>query len=59
MGGYYLNILNSTGQLVFNSPINQVVFTIDISQFGANGLYFLQILNANFNVVEVKHIVLH
>ena len=59
MGGYYLNILNSTGQQVFNSPINQAVFTIDISQFGANGLYFLQILNANFNVVEVKHIVLH
>ena len=58
-GGYIINILNSTGQQVFSSPVNQQTFTIDISQFGSNGLYYVQILNANLSVVEVKHIILH
>ena len=58
-GGYSINILNSAGQQVFNSPVNQQTFTIDISQFGSNGLYYIQILNANLSVVEVKHIILH
>ena len=39
-GGYIINILNSTGQQVFSSPVNQQTFTIDISQFGSNGLYY-------------------
>ena len=58
-GGYIINIINSTGQQVFSSPVNQQTFTIDISQFGSNGLYYVQILNANLSVVEVKHIILH
>ena len=58
-GGYIINILNSTGQQVFSSPVNQQTFIIDISQFGSNGLYYIQILNANLGVVEVKHIILH
>ena len=58
-GGYIINILNSTGQQVFSSPVNQQTFTIDISQFGSNGLYYVQILHVNLSVVEVKHIILH
>ena len=57
MNGYTITILNSGGQPVFNSLINAPTFTVNISQF-AMGTYYLQILDNNSNIVEVRHIVL-
>ena len=58
MSGYSINILNAQAQSVFSSPINVYNFLINVSQFGGTGTYFLQILDASMNVVEMRYIVL-
>ena len=58
MSGYTINIINAQAQQIFNSAINQQTFSINVSQFGATGTYYLQILDSNSNIVEVRHIVL-
>ena len=58
MSGYSINILNSGAQSVFSSPINAQTLSVNVSQLGATGTYFLQILDNNSNVVELRHIVL-
>ena len=58
MSGYTINIINAQAQQIFNSAISQQTFSINVSQFGATGTYYLQILDANNNIVEVRHIVL-
>jgi len=58
MAGYSIKIYNSIGQQLFQSNINQQQFSIDISQWGGNGLYFMELKDNNGNIVEVKKIVL-
>ena len=58
MSGYTINIINAQAQQIFNSAITQQTFSINVSQFGATGTYYLQILDSNSNIVEVRHIVL-
>ena len=58
MTNYSIKIINSLSQEVFNSTINQQTFTIDISQFGSTGLYYIQILDPGLQVVETRKIVL-
>jgi hypothetical protein len=58
MTGYSIKIYNSIGQQLFQSNINQQQFSIDISQWGGNGLYFMELKDNNGNIVEVKKIVL-
>ena len=59
LSNFTLKIINSTGQQVFNSPINVPAFTVNMSQFGGPGLYFLQIINPNNQVVQEKKIILN
>lgn len=53
-----LQIINSSGQQVFNSIINVPAFTVNMSQFGGPGLYFLQILNSGNQIIQEKKIIL-
>ena len=59
MSGYSIKIFNSLGQQKFQSAINQQQFTIDITQWGGNGLYFLNLLDASGNIIDVKKILLN
>jgi hypothetical protein len=59
MSGYSIKIFNSLGQQKFESAINQQQFTIDITQWGGNGLYFLNLLDASGNIIDVKKILLN
>jgi hypothetical protein len=58
MGSYTAKIVNSAGQQVFQSAINQQQFVIDARTIGGSGIYTLYITDANNNVVGVKKIVL-
>jgi hypothetical protein len=44
MNGYSIKIMNSLGQQVFLSTVNQQLFNIDITNWGGNGMYFLQLI---------------
>ena len=58
MGSYTAKIVNSIGQQVFQSVINQQQFVIDAKTMGGAGVYTLYITDANNKVVGVKKIVL-
>jgi len=59
MSGYTCEIVNALGQQIFSSLINQQTFTIDISTWTGNGLYFLKIKDASNTVIENRKIVLN
>ena len=58
MNGYTLKILNSIGQTVFTSPVNQQQSFIDISTWTGNGIYFVHLIDAQNNTIDVKKIIL-
>jgi hypothetical protein len=58
MAGYSVKITNALGQVVFNQPVNQQQFYIDLSSWGGSGTYFLYVIDAQQTVKETKEIVL-
>lgn len=58
MNGYSIKITNALGQVVFNQPVTQQSFYIDLSIWGGNGTYFLYVIDPNQTIKEVKKIIL-
>ena len=58
MTGYSIKIMNSLGQQVFQNTINQQQFNIDITSWGGNGMYFLQLIDKSGNIVDIRKILL-
>ncbi len=58
LGGYTLRITNSAGQEVYNQNITQAEVTLDLSNWGGNGLYVLYITDPQGEIIAVKQIVL-
>lgn len=58
MSGYSIKIINALSQEVFTSAINQQTSFIDLSSWSGDGIYFVQILDAQSNVIENRKIVL-
>ena len=59
MSNYSLVIINSLSQQVFSSQINTQQIQIPVSTLGAEGTYFIQILDGNNNLVTTKYLVLN
>jgi hypothetical protein len=57
MNTYTARINNSLGQTVFSQIINQQQFFIDLSTWTGNGIYYLDILDAQGNSIESKVII--
>jgi len=58
MNGYTLKIVNTLGQTVFSSPINQQTSYINLSTWTGKGIYYVQIYDASNNLTENRKIVL-
>jgi hypothetical protein len=58
MSGYTLKIINSVGQTVFTTPINQQTSYIDLSTWTGNGIYFVQLIDPQNNTIENRKIVI-
>lgn len=58
MAGYTLNIANILGQTVFTDEINRKESFINCSDWAGKGIYFVQIIDAQKNIVGVKKIIL-
>jgi hypothetical protein len=58
MSGYTLTIVNSIGQTVFTTPINQQTSYIDLSTWTGNGIYFVQLIDPQNNTIENRKIVI-
>jgi hypothetical protein len=58
MPGYTLKIFNTLGQTMYSSPINQQESTIDLSEWTGKGIYFVHIINAENNTIDIRKIIL-
>ena len=58
MIGYTIKIENNLGQQVFQSLINQQQFSINLSTWMGNGIYFLHLINPQNNSVTIRKIIL-
>jgi hypothetical protein len=58
MSGYTLTIVNSIGQTVFTTPINQQTSYIDLTTWTGNGIYFVQLIDPQNNTIENRKIVI-
>jgi hypothetical protein len=56
--GYQIKITNSLSQQVFQSTITQQQFYVDLSTWTGNGIYFVHIIDAQGNTIDIKKIVL-
>jgi hypothetical protein len=56
--GHQLKISNALGQQVFQSAITQQQFYVDMSTWGGNGIYFVNLINAQGVTIETRKIVL-
>lgn len=56
--GSSIKITDALGKTVFSSLINQQLFTINTTQFGARGVYTVQLIDGNQVIKETRKIVL-
>ncbi len=56
---YSLKIINVQSQVVFESDIDESEFQVNIDDFGSTGLYFMQVINDNSEIIDIKKIVLN
>jgi hypothetical protein len=58
MSGYTLTIVNSIGQTVFTTPVNQQTSYIDLSTWTGTGIYFVRLIDPQNNTIENRKIVI-
>jgi hypothetical protein len=58
MNGYTIKIVNSIGQTVFTTPINQQTSYIALTSWTGSGIYFVQLINPQNNTIENRKIVI-
>lgn len=58
LNGYQLKIINSLSQQVFQTNITQQTNYLNLTTWGGNGLYFVQIIDPQGNIIDIRKIVL-
>ncbi|MBK7909404.1 LamG-like jellyroll fold domain-containing protein [Candidatus Pollutiaquabacter sp.] len=58
LAGYTLRIDNSLGQTVHSNVISQQIYTIDLSTWTGNGVYFVYLINLAGHAIDVRKIVI-
>jgi hypothetical protein len=56
--GHQIKISNTLGQQVFQSAITQQQFYVNMSTWGGNGIYFVNLINAQGVTIETRKIIL-
>jgi hypothetical protein len=58
LSGYQLKIINSLSQQVYQTNITQQSNYLNLTTWGGNGLYFIQIIDPQGNIIDIRKIVL-
>jgi photosystem II stability/assembly factor-like uncharacterized protein len=58
LNGYTVKITNTFSQTVFTAPITQQQSYVDLSMWSGNGIYFVHLIDAQNNTIEIKKIIL-
>ncbi|MEN9323808.1 MAG: hypothetical protein RL699_1588 [Bacteroidota bacterium] len=56
--GWNIKITNALGQEVFSAPMNTQLYVVPLNSWSGQGMYFVKILNAQNEVVNIKKIIL-
>jgi len=56
--GFSVKITNMLGQEVFNQPMNTQQYVVPLNTWTGQGMYFVKIINAQNEVVNIKKIIL-
>lgn len=56
--GWNIKITNALGQQVFAAPMNAQQYVVPLNSWSGQGMYFVKILNAQNEVVNIKKIIL-
>jgi hypothetical protein len=56
--GWSIKITNMLGQEVFNQPMNTQQYVVPLNTWTGQGMYFVKIINAQNEVVNIKKIIL-
>lgn len=56
--GYRIRIINLAGREVFNENISDTLSTINLTDFGEKGMYFIEVLNGDGLQIDVRKILL-
>ncbi len=58
MDGYSIRIISTEGVEVFSSYIDEQLFSVNLTSFAGNGLYFIELKDTQGNKVDTRKIVL-
>lgn len=58
MTGYTLKITNSLSQVMYTTPIDQQLTSVDLSTWTGNGIYFVHLIDGQGNTIDIRKIVL-
>jgi hypothetical protein len=58
LNGYTIKITNSLSQTVYTSLVNQQSTTIDLGSWTGRGIYFVHLIDASNNTIDIRKIVL-
>ena len=58
VSGWRIKITNMLGQEVFNQPMNTQQYVVPLNTWSGQGMYFVKIINAQNEVVNIKKIIL-
>ena len=59
VSGWSIKITNMQGQEVFSKPMNTQQYVVPLNTWSGQGMYFVKIINAQNEVVNIKKIILH
>jgi hypothetical protein len=58
VSGYSIKITNTLGQEVFNQPMNQQQYYVPLNSWTGQGMYFVNVIDAQGHTIDVKKIIL-
>ena len=58
LNGYTLKITNSLSQIVYTTAITQLQTTVNLSTWTGNGIYFVHLIDAQSNTIDIRKIIL-
>ncbi len=56
--GYSIKIVNTLGQEVFNQPMNTQQYYIPLNSWSGQGIYFVNVIDAQGHTIDIKKIIL-
>ncbi|MFB6319082.1 LamG-like jellyroll fold domain-containing protein [Saccharicrinis sp. FJH54] len=58
ISSYQIKITDVSGRVVFESYINEPIYTINIDEFGDPGMYLIQIMNSANHITDTRKLIL-